>query len=75
MAMALVDGRISAQEVEVQLTLRVPHMCALSLVKNDGQGMVVVGGVFVFPFNGLLGGEGSFGHWCCGSVLLWCLVV
>ncbi len=47
-AVALVDGRIGAQEIEVLLALDVPHPDPLGLADDDVQGVVVVGPVEVF---------------------------
>ena len=71
MAVTLVDGGVGTEEVQVLLTLWVPHVRTLGLVKDHGQRVVVVGGVLVFPFDGLLGGEGGVRHCgvvcCCGG--------
>ena len=47
MVVALVDGRIGAQAVEVLLAVDVPDPDALGLVDDDIQGMVIMGAVLV----------------------------
>lgn len=56
-AVALVDGTVGRQEVKVVAALGVPDVDALSLGEDNGNGVVVVGGVFVLRGNGLLGGS------------------
>jgi len=55
-AVALVDGAVGREEVEVVLVLRVPDVDPLGARKHDGERVVVVGGVLV------LGGDGSLGR-------------
>ncbi len=70
--MALVDGRIGAQAVQVLVPFDIVHPDALGLVDDDVEGMVVVGPVEIFdadeflavhvvtPFGALMiGGEGG----------------
>lgn len=56
-AVALVDGTVGRQEVKVVAALRVPDVDTLSLGEDNGNGVVVVSGVFVLRGNGLLGGS------------------
>lgn len=62
-AVALVDGAVGREEVEVVLALGVPDVDALGARKDDGEGVVVVGGVLV------LGGDGALGRGGVVSVL------
>ena len=48
MAVALVDGRVGAQEVEVLAAFDVVHPDPLGLADDDVEGVVVVGAVEVF---------------------------
>lgn len=57
-AVALVDGAVGGQEVEVLLALGIPDVDALGLGEDYGQRVVVVGSELV------LGGDGSIGG--CG---------
>ena len=51
MAMALVDGAVGGQAVDVVLSLRVPDARALCAGKDYGQRVVIVCSVFAFRFN------------------------
>lgn len=55
-AVALVDGAVGGQEVEVLATLGIPHVDALSAREDDGERVVVVSGEL------LLGGDGAVGR-------------
>ena len=55
-AVALVDGAVGGQEVEVVLALGVPDMDPLGAREHDGEWVVVVGGELV------LGGDGTLGR-------------
>lgn len=57
-AVALVDGRVGGEEVHVLAALGVPDVDALGLGEDDGERMVVVGGILVLGGNGALGGGG-----------------
>lgn len=57
-AMALVDGAVGGEEVEVVAALGIPDVDALGTGKNDGQRVVVVGGVLVLGGDGAVGGGG-----------------
>lgn len=57
-AVALVDGAVGGQEVEVLAALGVPDVDALGAGEDDGQRVVVVGGVLVLGRNGAGGGRG-----------------
>lgn len=57
-AVALVDGAVGRQEVEVVAALGIPDIDALGLGEDDGKRVVVVGGVFVLGGDGGLGGRG-----------------
>lgn len=56
MTMALIDGRIGGEEVQIPFPLRIPHRSATCPCKNHGQGMIVVSGVDSFVVDGLLRG-------------------
>lgn len=58
MAMALVDGGVGRQEVEVVAALGVPGGRALGAGEDDGERMVVMGGIVLFELDGFLGGRG-----------------
>ena len=55
MAVALVNGAVGRQEVEVLLALNVPHVDTFTLLQHDGQGMVVVGAIALFHCDVTLG--------------------
>ena len=57
-AVALVDGAVGRQEVDVALALRVPHVDALAAGEDDGDGVVVMSGVLILGGNGPLGRRG-----------------
>ena len=48
MAMALVDGRISREKVEICFALDVLNNGTRAPGQDDGEGMVVVGAMFLF---------------------------
>ena len=52
---ALVDGTVGREEIEVVLALGIPHVYTLGPSEDDGQRVVVVGCVLV------LGRDGGFG--------------
>lgn len=54
-AVALVDGAVGRQKVEIVLALGVPDVAALGLAEDDGQRVVVVGGVLVLGLDALVG--------------------
>lgn len=56
-AVALVDGAVGGKEVEVLVALGVPDVDALGAGENDGQRVVVVGGILLLDGNGFLGGS------------------
>ena len=43
MAVALIDGRIGGETVEITGALRIPHPDALAARQNDAEGLVVLG--------------------------------
>ena len=53
-AVALVDGAVGRQEVQVVLALRVPYRSARGSGEDDGQRVVVVGGKFMLLVDGLV---------------------
>ena len=55
-AVALVHGRIGGEEVEIFLSLHVPHVDAFTLVQHHGQGVIVVGAVLFFQLHQLFAG-------------------
>ena len=73
-AVALVDGAVGGQEVEVALALGIPHVHASGTAGDERDGVVVVCGVGVFEgdgFGGAAGVEAGRVGWCCcrcGSV-------
>jgi hypothetical protein len=48
MAMALIDSAVGREEVYVMLSLGIPNISTLGAGKDDGEGVVVVCGVFMF---------------------------
>ena len=54
MPVALVDGRIGAQEVEILAAVDVAHPDPLGFADDDVQGMVVVGAVDIFDLDEIL---------------------
>ena len=65
----LVDGRITGEEVEILLSLYVPHIDALALGEHHRQRMIVVSTVFLFQTHKPLAGRflcrGFFSCFCC----------
>lgn len=57
-AVTLVDGAVGGEEVEVLVSLGVPDVHALSLGKDNGERVVVVGGELLLDSHGALGGRG-----------------
>lgn len=57
-AMALVDGGVGGQKVEIVLAFRIPDGGSLGTREDDGERMVVVGSEVMFLLNGLVGGRG-----------------
>jgi hypothetical protein len=55
MAMALVDGRIGSQAVEITLAVDVVHPDTLGALDDDVEGMIVVRSMLVFEVNQVLG--------------------
>src|SRR5512146_2555880 len=51
MAVALVDGRIRRQAIEIALALYVPHPYALGALDDDVQRTVIMRSVFVFEID------------------------
>ena len=53
--MALVDGRVRAQEIEILFALDVPDVHTLTSVQNYRQGVVIVRAVRILHFHRLRG--------------------
>ena len=56
--MALIDGAVGGEEVEVVLALRIPDIDALGTGEDDGQRVVVVGGILILGSDGAVCGRG-----------------
>ena len=48
MAMALVDGGITTETVDIPVTVDVPYVDAGAAGEDDGEGMIIVGAIFLF---------------------------
>lgn len=68
-AVALVDGGVGGEEVQILLSLGIPHGGTLSARKDNGQWVVVVSSIFIFSLNGLGGGGRVVGESAVGGAV------
>lgn len=66
MAMALVDGAVGAQEIEILAPFAVPYRTARSAGEHYSKGVIVMRCVCVFAFYGCFGRGGVIAGW------IWC---
>ena len=68
MAVALVDGGIGGEAIEVALTFDVVNPNALSAIDDNVEGMIVVSSVFFFELDEILGLQAIHYRHCMSPV-------
>lgn len=62
MVVALVEGRVRAEEVKIVLAIHIPYVHALPLAQHHRDGRIVVGAKVILPLNVLQSGMRDCSH-------------